>query len=73
MAHKNKNQKILSGIELIHDPLFNKGTGFSINEREQLGLTGLLPPRILSLEEQKKKIIDVFKNKTSNLERYIYI
>ena len=73
MAHKNKNQKILSGIELIHDPLFNKGTGFSINEREQLGLTGLLPPRILSLEEQKKKIIDVFKNKTSNLERYIYM
>jgi len=73
MGKKNKNQQTLLGTDLIHDPLLNKGTGFSKTERDQLGLAGLLPPRILTLEEQKKKIIEVFSKKPSNLEKYIYM
>ena len=73
MANKNKNNHKLRGTDLIHDPLYNKGTGFSKAERDQLGLAGLLPPRILSLEEQKKKIFEVFSKKSSNLEKYIYM
>ena len=73
MANKNKKNHKLRGTDLIHDPLYNKGTVFSKAERDQLGLAGLLPPRILSLEEQKKKIFEVFSKKPSNLEKYIYM
>ena len=73
MAKKNKNHHTLSGSDIIHDPLLNKGTGFSKAEREHLGLTGLLPPRILTLDEQKKKIMEVFEKKPSDLEKYIYM
>jgi hypothetical protein len=45
------------GHDVIADPLFNKGTAFPHAERERLGLRGLLPPRILSLEEQERRIM----------------
>ena len=45
------------GSKILHDHLLNKGTSFSDAERDQLGLRGLLPPRILSLETQKEKIM----------------
>jgi len=73
MSEKNKNNHTILGTDLIHDPFLNKGTGFSKVERDQLGLAGLLPPRILTLEEQKKKIIEVFSKKSSDLEKYIYM
>lgn len=40
------------GLNVLHDPIFNKGTGHSLVERERLGLRGLLPPRVLTMEEQ---------------------
>ena len=40
------------GINLLHDPLWNKGTAFGISERERFGLRGLLPPRMLDMDDQ---------------------
>lgn len=38
-----------SGISLIHDPLYNKGTAWPKQERDRLGLRGLVPPAYLDL------------------------
>ncbi|KAL0030951.1 hypothetical protein WJX79_003559 [Trebouxia sp. C0005] len=40
------------GIDVLNDSALNKGTGFSLAERERLGLRGLLPPRVLSVDTQ---------------------
>ena len=45
------------GADVIKDPLFNKGTAFPAAERERLGIRGLLPPRILSIEEQELRVL----------------
>ena len=44
------------GIEVLLNPIYNKGTGFSIAEKERLGVRGLTPPRYFSIEEQCAKI-----------------
>jgi malate dehydrogenase (oxaloacetate-decarboxylating) len=43
---------LLSGYELLNDPLLNKGTAFSESERDEFELHGLLPPYVTSLDLQ---------------------
>ena len=45
------------GAALLRDPLLNKGTAFTERERDALGLRGLLPPHVLTLEEQATRVI----------------
>lgn len=40
------------GVDVLHDPVFNKGTAHPLVERERLGLRGLLPPRVLTMDQQ---------------------
>jgi len=61
------------GIELLHDPMLNKGTAFTEEERSKLGLHGLLPPYIESLEEQATRAYEAYKQKDNDLERHIYL
>lgn len=61
------------GISLLKDSLRNKGTAFSADERDALGLKGLLPPRIFSMEEQVGRALNQFRKKDSDLERYIFL
>jgi len=61
------------GIELLYDPMMNKGTAFTEEERSKLGLHGLLPPHIESLEEQTVRAYDAYKHKDDDLERHIYL
>ena len=44
------------GNDVIQAPLLNKGTGFTEEERKTFGLGGLIPPRVLSIEQQVQKI-----------------
>ena len=44
------------GKDVIHKPILNKGTAFTLEERDELDLNGLLPPHMLTLEQQLKKI-----------------
>jgi len=68
-----KRAKMPRGIQLLHDPVFNKGTAFTEAERDALGLRGLLPPRVQTMEEQKARVMENFHLKPNDLERYIYL
>jgi len=69
-----KSQKVTErGAALLHDPLLNKGTAFTPAEREALGLRGLLPPHVHTLEEQVARVMDNYRNKATDLERYIHL
>ena len=45
------------GVDILHDALWNKGTAFSPSERERLGLRGLLPPALRTIEEQAARVL----------------
>jgi malate dehydrogenase (oxaloacetate-decarboxylating)(NADP+) len=61
------------GVELLHDPLLNKGTAFTEEERDALGLRGLLPPRIATMQEQIVRVMASLRVKPDDLEKYIYL
>ncbi len=61
------------GMDLLHDPRLNKGTAFPMSERDALGLHGVLPPRVFTIEDQLQRIMANFRGKPSDLERYIYM
>jgi malate dehydrogenase (oxaloacetate-decarboxylating)(NADP+) len=55
------------------DPLLNKGTAFSERERDVLGLRGLLPPRVFTLEEQVQRSLNAVRRLEKNIDKYIYL
>ncbi|MBI3893423.1 MAG: NAD-dependent malic enzyme [Candidatus Wallbacteria bacterium] len=61
------------GVHLKDHPLLNKGTAFSAEEREQLGLLGILPPKISNIDEQLARVREAYSQKGTNLERFVYL
>lgn len=61
------------GWELLNNQTLNKGTAFTSRERDELGLHGLLPPQIETLEEQVVRAYGAFQRKDDPLERHIYL
>jgi malate dehydrogenase (oxaloacetate-decarboxylating)(NADP+) len=70
---KIRMTNIPTGIDLLRKPTLNKGTAFSEEERRALGLEGLLPPYVTSLEKQVIRVMENFYKKPTDLERYIYL
>lgn len=58
------------GSAILSDPLLNKGTAFSMEERDLLGLHGLLPPLISTVDQQIKRCYFHFSQKRTPLEKY---
>ncbi len=61
------------GAEILNDPVLNKGTAFSHAERDALGLRGLLPPRVMSQDEQLARILPGVRAKATPIEQYAYL
>jgi malate dehydrogenase (oxaloacetate-decarboxylating) len=57
----------LKGKEILSNPFLNKGTAFTKEEREDIGLDGLLPPQVLTLDEQVKRVYEQYSMRTTNL------
>jgi malate dehydrogenase (oxaloacetate-decarboxylating) len=63
----------LSGYELLNDPLLNKGTAFTEDERNAFDLQGLLPPHVAELDYQVMRRLDAFRGLGSDIQRYVFL
>jgi malate dehydrogenase (oxaloacetate-decarboxylating) len=61
----------LRGPQVLADPRLNKGTAFPLAEREALGLTGLLPPRVVTLEDQVRRVYAQYHFQPTGLARHV--
>ena len=62
-----------TGIDLLRDGLANRGTGFSLEQRQRLGLVGLLPPRVESIEAQAERVLARVRSLALPLDRYCHL
>ena len=63
----------LSGHELLENPLLNKGTAFTQEERDALGLNGLLPPHVFSIDEQIKRRMEALRALPTDFDRHVFM
>ena len=61
------------GHVILDDPILNKGSAFSEDERRELGLLGLLPLHTSTIDEQLTRAYENYCRKNSDLERYIFL
>lgn len=61
------------GVDLLNRHELNKGTAFTEEERSKLGLQGLLPPHVESLDEQVVRAYEAYRRKDDDLEGHIYL
>jgi len=62
-----------TGVELLHNPALNKGQAFTEEERDALGLRGLLPPHVHTQDEQVKRVMENFHKKHDDMEKYVHM
>ncbi|MFZ5452046.1 MAG: NAD-dependent malic enzyme [Thermodesulfobacteriota bacterium] len=62
-----------TGVRLIRSPDFNKGTAFTEKEREIMGLRGLLPPKVHTLDDQILRVLENVRRKPNDIEKYIFM
>ncbi|XP_047455272.1 NADP-dependent malic enzyme [Mugil cephalus] len=61
------------GYEVTRNPLLNKGMAFSLEERLQLGIHGLLPPCFVSQDVQLLRVLKNYDMKRDDLDRYVFL
>jgi malate dehydrogenase (oxaloacetate-decarboxylating) len=61
----------LRGHQLLADPRLNKGTAFPPPERAALGLNGVLPPRVATLEEQVRRVYAQYQSQPTGLAKHV--
>ncbi|AOW53286.1 TPA: NAD-dependent malic enzyme [Legionella pneumophila] len=61
------------GMDLLRDPIVNKGTAFSLQERDEFALHGLIPTTVETLEQQVIRCLDAYSAKENPLEKHIYL
>ncbi|RGP54230.1 NAD-dependent malic enzyme [Bacillus thuringiensis] len=73
VASNGALETTLRGAEVLSTPILNKGVAFTQNEREELGLKGLLPPAVLTLEEQARRAYEQFSSQPDDLLKNVYL
>ena len=73
MTLQNFGEREKFGVERIEDPLLNKGTAFTPEERQEYKLTGLLPPHVDTLAEQVSRAYEAFTAEPDDLDKHIFL
>ena len=73
LEKESSKNKSLRGVDVLNNPRCNRGTAFTQKEREDLGLVGLLPAGIETLDQQVERVLGHLAQKPTDLERYIYL
>jgi malic enzyme len=60
-------------MSILNNPYLNKGTAFTKEERDQLGLNGLIPPYIQTIDEQVDQVYAQFQTKVNDLEKRLFL
>ena len=63
----------MNRIDILNNPFLNKGTALTMEERKELGLIGLLPPYVQTIEEQAAQTYAQFQTKVNNLEKRLFL
>mgnify|MGYP002740976945 FL=1 len=63
----------MTAHDILNNPFVNKGTAFTIEERKELGLIGLLPPYVQTIEEQAAQTYAQMKTKANDLEKRLFL
>ena len=63
----------MNRIDILNNPFLNKGTAFTMEERKELGLIGLLPPYVQTIEEQAAQTYTQFQTKVNDLEKRLFL
>jgi malate dehydrogenase (oxaloacetate-decarboxylating) len=61
------------GYELLHNPILNKGSAFSIEERRLFNIDGFLPSAVSTIEDQVARAYENYQSKPSDIEKYIFL
>ncbi|WP_265456343.1 malolactic enzyme [Enterococcus sp. HY326] len=64
---------MLTGLNLLNNPFLNKGTAFTVAERKEYGITGMLPSQVQTLEQQAVQAYGQYLSKPSDLEKRIFL
>ncbi|RSI65153.1 malolactic enzyme [Streptococcus oralis] len=63
----------MTAHDILNNPFLNKGTAFTLEERKELGLIGLLPPYVQTIEEQAAQTYAQMQTKTNDLEKRLFL
>ena len=63
----------MNAHDILNNPFLNKGTAFTLEERQELGLIGLLPPYVQTIEEQAAETYEQLQTKANDLEKRLFL
>ena len=63
----------MTAHDILNNPFINKGTAFTLEERKELGLIGLLPPYVQTIEEQAAQTYAQMQTKANDLEKRLFL
>jgi malate dehydrogenase (oxaloacetate-decarboxylating) len=63
----------LRGSSVLSSPLINRGTAFTLQERHALGLTGLLPSGVSTMEGQLRRTYAQYSRQPDDLNKNVYL
>lgn len=67
------SQALPQGFDVLHNPVLNQGSAFSIEDRQAYGLEGLLPPAVDTLEMQMSRVHMQLESLDSDLQKYLFL